>query len=187
MVDISTKLEKVEQLLKEIKEDLSKKASVKISGIDADAVRKIVKEEISKIDFKGDAKIVLPAPDYILEKFQEAEIRRWEGRLKELDEEHLKVGAFVLALDKQTTRKEVIGRVFGNSYTAGSGYTEKSKILDDLIEAAVLRTDTAKRIYPNVKELIRENLKTYNAGEEKIQNMIDRILRIFITKVDDLK
>jgi len=191
---LDTKLSKVEQLLKELKEDINKKPPIgnstkvehKLTDEAIDELTdKVTVKVIDKIRKEGfGTKIILPPPKYILEKFQEQEIRRWEDKLKKLDEDHLRIGAFVIALDRQTNRKEIISAVFGSQYTSGDAYGKYTKLIDDLVEVLIIRADSQKRICPNIEAVVRESLKTYRADEEKIKNVIDRITRIFIEKIE---
>jgi len=176
------KLTKVEELLKEIK---STKQSTDVDkDIDkiADVVYKRVMEQLKN---EGIGKIELAPSEYILNKFQEKEVKRWEEKLNELDEDELKIGAFVIALDRQTTKREILGKVFGASYTSGELYQDYSKKIDRLIELGILRIDTAKRIYSAIYETVKTTLEAYKPSEEKIQEIMDRIKRIFIKKIEE--
>jgi hypothetical protein len=178
------KLTKVEELLKEIK---STKQSTDVVKTDTmkqvvDAVYKRVMEQLKN---EGIGRIELAPPEYILNKFQEKEVERWEEALRELDEDELKIASFVLSLNKQTTKSEIIAKIFGKQYTSGQAYMDYSKKIDRLIELEIFRTDKAKRIYPNLFEKVSSELKVYNPNEEKIKQVHDRILRIFIKKIEE--
>jgi len=182
MVD---KLDQMMQMLKEIQEE--KKKPKKGDSVNEDEIVKRVYEKVmDKIGKDGICnKISLLPAKYVLEKFQEKEINRWEKKLGELDHDHIKIGAFVIALGKATNRTEIITKVFGSNNATGAGYMKHAPKIDDLINLLVLRVDKQKRIYSNVSETIEENLKTYEPSQEKIRDTTDRILRIFIGKMED--
>jgi uncharacterized protein YutE (UPF0331/DUF86 family) len=181
VVKIEEKISKVEKLLEEIKSGFKSQTE----AIDVDKIVDIVYNKvIDKISKEG-VKITLPPAEYILNKFQENEVRRWEEKLEQLDSEEKKIGAFVIALGRQTTRKEILGKVFGASYTSGELYMTYTKKIDKLIELGIIRTDKAGRIYPAIEDNVRNTLETYNPSEEKIQEVMDRIKRIFIEKIEE--
>ena len=190
MVDkVEKKLAKIEQLLKEVR-DIESKRSTQFTGaaidVDTDAIAdKVFSKVMDKISREGiGTKLVLPPPQYILETFQEKEIQRWEEKLNGLDEEHFKLGAFVIAYGKQVIRSDVISKVFGSENEKGDGFKKYSKKADELVQLLILRTDSKKRLYPNIEETVKENLKLYEASDEKVKNVIDRITRIFIDRGD---
>jgi len=180
-MEIEKQLKKVEEILQDMRKNVSSSAE----AIDTNKIVSLVYDKIiEKINKEGLAP-KLQSSEYILEKFQEKEVKRWEEKLNELDEDELKIGAFVIALDRQTTKKEILGKVFGASYTSGELYQDYSKKIDRLVELGIFRTDTAKRIYPAVYETVKTTLETYKPSEEKIQQIMDRIKRIFIEKMEE--
>ena len=173
------KLNKVEKLLEEIKTGMKPSKNIDTDKI-ADSVYNRVMEKISK---EG-VKIVLPPASYILNKFQKKEIERWEKKLKEIDKDGIKIGAFLIALNRQSTRKEILGKVFGASYTSGELYQKHTKKIDKLIELGIFRTDKIGRIYPSIENTVEQTLETYKPTKEQIQQITDRIKRIFIEKIE---
>jgi intergrase/recombinase len=178
---LEEKISKVERILEEIKSGLKSQPK----DVDLDKIADIVyKRVVDKISREG-MKITLPPAEYILNKFQENEVKRWEEKLEELDLDEKKIGAFIIALNRQTTRKEILGKVFGASYISGELYMAYTKKIDKLIELGIIRTDKAGRIYPAIEESVRNTLETYSPSEEKIQEVMDRIKRIFIEKIEE--
>jgi ribosomal protein S20 len=177
---VDDKIGKVERLLEEIKSGMKPS-----KGIDADRIVDIVYDKvINKISKEGLLAPKLQPPEYILSKFQEEEVKRWEEAFRSLNTDEKKIASFVLALDKQTTKNEIITRLFGKEKTTGTSYQDYSKKIDRLVELEIFRTDKAKRIYPNLFEKISFELKTYNPSEEKIKQVMDRLKRILIEEVE---
>ena len=177
MVD---KLEKIEQLLKEIKNEKPKgSAKIDVDKITEDVFNMVM----DKLKKDGIGKVELAPAEYILGKFQEKEVGRWEKALRELTEDQLKIGAFCISLNRNTNKSEIISKVFGKQFTGGSKYSDYSKQIDGLIDAEILKKDKAGYLKINIEDKIRVEMASYNPTEEKIQNVIDRIKRIFIEKM----
>jgi hypothetical protein len=120
----------------------------------------------------------VPAPPrtVILKKFMEAEVARMEERLKNLPEDVKRVIAYLQAKGVHSTKRDLILRLFGPSFTGGEGYRRVSKIIDDALATELVREDTAGRLYPNVELKVEGDLRAYEPTKDDVAAVVERVM-----------
>jgi hypothetical protein len=122
----------------------------------------------------------VPAPPrtVILKKFMEAEVARMEERLKNLPEDVKRVIAYLQAKGVHSTKRDLILRLFGPSFTGGEGYRRVSKIIDDALATELVREDTAGRLYPNVELKVEGDFRAYEPTKEDVTAVVERVMHL---------
>jgi hypothetical protein len=119
-----------------------------------------------------------PPPTVILKKFMEAEVARLEERLRSQPGDVKRVIAYLQAKGVHSTKRDLILRLFGPSFTGGEGYRRVSKIIDDTLATELVREDTAGRLYPNVELKVEGDLRAYEPTKEDVAMVVEHVMHL---------
>jgi len=101
--------------------------------------------------------------------------------LKNLPEDVKRVIAYLQAKGVHSTKRDLILRLFGPSFTGGEGYRRVSKIIDDALVTELVREDTAGRLYPNVELKMEGDLRAYEPTKEDVAAVVERVMHLIIS------
>jgi len=140
-------------------------------------INAIVTQVLSKIPASQGNVTYTVAP---LEKIKKDFLNEAKGKIIStitgFDEQQRKILKWIEQNGKNTTKAQVFENCFGKASTSGGTYQALVKKVTDMKGAEMIRVDTAQRIFPNLKDRIREMIGQYEATEPEINNLYNHIL-----------
>lgn len=157
---LEEKNKKLEERIKELEKDVSL----------LERIRKIIEELVPVGRVKE--KVVATPTVVLKKKYQERVVERILKTISSLTKRQKDIAMWVnFVWGKQINRKGIARHLLGWK----SSTSELNADVRLLIDKELLREDFAGRIYPNIENIIRSELKIYDASEEEIVNTIERI------------
>jgi hypothetical protein len=142
----------------------------------------IIKEVLSKIPRGQGATTYEVMP---LEKIKKDFLIETKNELltqiSNLNEQQKRMLKWVEQNAKATNRRELFLNSLGKNYTTGSSYTNAGKMFLELKSLELIKEDTHARIYPCLKDRLKNRLAQYGTTEQELEQVYNHILNELIT------
>jgi len=166
---LKLRLEKFDDAIASLKKFFSITGIIPENTINSEELISMIEQKIG-----NKQKISINPPEALKKEFLEMEKKKLINIIKNLDEDEKKILKWVEAIGKQTTRGLINKKVFG--YVSGEAYQNILKKCDHLEGLGLIKYDKAKRVYPNLKNKIAEDLSMFDATKEEIETLYQNVI-----------
>jgi len=136
----------------------------------------VVREVLARVPKGGSVTYEVAPLEKIKKDFLDETKQTVLSVISNLNEKQKKMLKWIEQNGKNTKKNEIFLNCFGKSATGGGAYTELGKQVLEMKNLEIIRVDTQQRIFPYLKDKLKNMLQQYGATEQEIEQVYNHIL-----------